>query len=119
MARAVMEGAAYELRWALEPVRQAGLPVDRLWMVGGATQSSIWPGVVADATGVPLSLPQGQHWPAVGAALLAATGLGAFESIEAGLARFQRPARQIQPDPGRSQIYHECFATYRRLGALR
>ena len=119
MARAVMEGAAYELRWALEPVRQAGLPVDRLWMVGGATHSSIWPAIVAEVLAVPLSVPQGQHWPAVGAALLAAIGSGAFESIEAGLVRFQRPSRQIQPDPSTSQIYDECFATYRKLGVLR
>ena len=115
MARAVMEGAAYELRWALEPIRQAGMPVERMWMVGGAASSSLWPAIVADVTGVPLSLPQGKHWPAVGAAILAGVGSGAFETMAAGQARFQRPARQVEPDQARMSLHDRCFSAYRAL----
>jgi xylulokinase len=117
MARAVMEGAAYELRWALEPIRQAGMPVDRMWMVGGAASSPLWPTIVSDVTGVPLALPLGKHWPAVGAAILAGVGSGAFDSLAAGQARFQRPARRVEPDPERVMIYDGCFAAYRQLAA--
>jgi xylulokinase len=123
MARAVMEGAAYELRWAFEPIRQAGLPVDHIWMVGGATHSSLWPAIVAAVTGLPLSLPgsssqaghRGQHWPAIGAAILAGLGIGAFDTLAAGLDRFQRPLCHIEPDPSHASIYDECFVTYRQL----
>jgi xylulokinase len=115
MARAVMEGAAYELRWALEPIRRAGLPIERMWMIGGAAQSPLWPVIVADVTGVPLSLPRYKHGPAVGAAILAGVGIGAFETMAVGQARFQRPAQQIEPDPRGMQIYDECFGAYRRL----
>jgi sugar (pentulose or hexulose) kinase len=132
MARAVMEGAAYELRWALEPLRQRSggraigalhsqdgspqaPPLERMWMIGGATASPLWPAIVADVTGLPLSLPQGKHWPAVGAAILAGVGAGAFESLTTAQARFQRPAREIEPDPGRAGIYDACFAAYQRL----
>ncbi len=114
MARAVMEGAAYELRWALEPIR-VGMPVERMWMIGGAASSSLWPSIVADVAGVPLSLPQPRHWPAVGAAILAGVGIGAFETLTAGQARFQMAVRQIEPDPGRMQIYGEHYPTYQRL----
>ena len=112
-----MEGAAYELRWALDPIRRAGLPIERLWMIGGAASSPLWPAIVADVTGVPLSLPQGKHWPAVGAAILAGVGVGAFETMEAGQARFQQPARQIEPDRESISIYDECFAAYQQLSA--
>jgi xylulokinase len=118
MARAVMEGAAYELRWALEPIRRAGMPIERMWMIGGAAQSPLWPGIVADVTGVPLSLPQGEHWPAVGAAILAGVGSGAFEILVEAQARFRRPVRQIEPDRGNRSIYDECFAGYQQLVAL-
>ena len=111
-----MEGAAYELRWALEPIRRAGMPIEQMWMIGGAAQSPLWPAIVADVTGVPLSLPQYEHWPAVGAAILAGVGIGAFESLAAAQARFQRPARQIEPDPETMPIYDECFAIYQQLG---
>jgi xylulokinase len=116
MARAMMEGAAYELRCALEPIQQAGMPIDQLSMIGGAAHSPLWPTIVSDVTGLPLSLPEGKQWPAVGAAILAGLGISAFETLAAGLARFQRPARQIDPSPGNMQIYGECFAAYRRLG---
>jgi xylulokinase len=123
LARAVMEGAAYELRWALAPIRRAGMPVERMWMVGGAAQSPLWPAIVADVSGLPLTLPQafpgqrrrGQHWPAVGAAILAGLGVGAFETLAAAQARFRRPAHQVEPDPGRMQIYDQCFEAYQQL----
>jgi xylulokinase len=117
LARAVMEGAAYELRWALEPVRAAGLPVERMWMMGGAASSPLWPAIVADVSGVPLTLPRGRHWPAAGAAILAGLGIGAFDSLADGQARFRRPAQQVQPDPGGMQIYDQHFAAYRQLSA--
>jgi xylulokinase len=118
MARAVMEGAAYELRWALEPIHTAGLPVERMWMIGGAAQSPVWPAIVSSATGLPLSLPQGRHWPAIGAAILAGVGAGLFDDIADGLGRFQRPERAIEPDPEAVEIYNEDFASYRRVAHL-
>ncbi|MCA9948836.1 MAG: hypothetical protein KDE48_04275, partial [Anaerolineales bacterium] len=80
LARAVLQSAAFELRWALEPTRQAGLPIERLWMVGGAAQSPHWPTILADVTNIPIRLPQYHNWPALGAAVLAGVGCGAFES---------------------------------------
>jgi xylulokinase len=115
VARAVMEGAAYELRWALEPIQNAGMPVERMWMIGGAAQSPLWPAILADVTGVPLSLPQYEHWPAVGAAILAGLGAGVYASAAEAQARFERPARQIEPDQGRMEIYESCFAAYKQL----
>jgi xylulokinase len=115
MARAVMEGVAYELRWALEPIRQAKMPIQHMWMIGGAAQSPLWPAIVADATGIPLSLPQGEHWPAVGAAILAGVGSGAFETIAETQARFRRPKRQIEPDRARMAIYDQHFSDYQQL----
>jgi xylulokinase len=115
MVRAAMEGAAYELRWALAPIRRAGMPMEQTWMIGGAASSPLWPAIVADVTGLPLTLPRGQQWPAVGAAILAGVGSGAFETLAAGQARFRRPARRIEPDPGRMRIYDACFAAYQQV----
>ncbi len=113
MARAVLESAAFELRWALESIQQAGLPVERLWMTGGAAQSPHWPSILADVTGVPLSLPQYDNWPALGSAVLAGTGIGLFESIEDGLIRFQKPARDIMPASARHENYSGIYHAYK------
>lgn len=113
MARAVLESAAFELRWALESIQQAGLPVERLWMTGGAAQSPHWPSVLANVTGVPISLPQYDNWPALGSAVLAGVGIGAFESIEDGLTRFQKPVQDIVPAEALHTVYTDAYEVYK------
>ncbi len=85
-----MESAAYELSWALERVTAADIPIRKLWMVGGAAQSPLWPIILANVTGIPIQLPQYDNWPALGAAILAGYGVGVFESYGAGLENFQK-----------------------------
>jgi xylulokinase len=108
MARAIMESAGFELRWALEP-----LPIERLWMVGGGANSPHWPVILANIIGVPIQLPAYDHWPALGAALLAGLGIGWFEDIEAGLTRFNKPMVEIHPDASWMVRCEEKFATYK------
>jgi xylulokinase len=118
MARAILEGAAFELRWALETMRQAGMAIERLWMVGGAARSPVWPTIVADVTGLPIFLTQYGQWPALGAAILAGLGVGLYESLEAGQARFQQAAYQLDPDHPNRQRYNDSFGKYQRLVGL-
>ncbi len=113
MARAVMESAAFELRWALDPILAAGLSIERLWMVGGAARSPLWPSILADVTGIPIRLPDYDNWPALGAALLAGHGIGAFASLEDGLARFQKPHQEVEPQADMQEIYQNVFEKYR------
>jgi len=113
MARAIMESAAFELRWTLESVREAGLPVDHLWMVGGAASSHLWTKILADITGIPIYLPSYDNWPALGAALLAGMGIGRFADYQDGLSRFQKPAQEVKPDPEMAVIVDEGFDSYK------
>ncbi len=119
MARAIMESAAFELRWATglrqsaAPNQQAGLPLDRLWMVGGAAQSPLWPQILASVTGVPIRLPQYDNWPALGTAVLAGVGIGAFDTVADGLIHFQKPTQDVLPDVVMQMQYDEMFERYK------
>lgn len=114
MARAVLESAAFELRWVLEIIQQAGLPVERLWMIGGAAKSPHWPSILATVTEVPLSLPQYDNWPAIGAAVLAGVGVGLFKSVEDGLIHYQKPAQDVAPIEALRLYYDDVFETYKQ-----
>jgi xylulokinase len=118
MARAILEGAAYELRRALEHLQQAGLAIAQLWMIGGATQSPVWPQIVADVTGLPVLLSQYSHGPALGAAILAGVGLGIFDSVESAQDRIQVSSRRIKPQDTYAPVYEQQFAAYRRLARV-
>jgi len=118
MGRAILEGAAYELRWALEHLRGSGLAIEEMWMIGGASSSPHWPQIVADVTGVPMLLSHYSHGPALGATILAGVGLGIFDSVEAAQARFRVSGRRIEPEGTPAQVYDRQFAAYQRLARV-
>lgn len=117
MARAVMEGAGFELRWMLDALRAAEMPIERLWMVGGAAKSPHWPCILTNTTGVPIRLPNYDNWPALGAALLAGVGVGIFDSIETALTHFQKPAQDTEPDERLATLYSKNFEVYQEYCA--
>jgi xylulokinase len=112
LARAVMEGAAFELRLALESLNRAGMPVNELWMVGGATRSPLWPCLVAEVTGLPLRVTRTANLPAAGAAMLAGWGAGLFGSLAEAQVRFRMASTHITPDPVREELYSATFSRY-------
>jgi len=118
LARAVMEGVAFELRWALEEIRAAGVQVAEFKMVGGAAQSPMWPQIVADVTGVPVALPTVRQAAARGAAILAGVGVGVFADPEAGFIAFRGQETQLEPIPENCIQYNALFHTYQELYEL-
>lgn len=71
LLRAGVEGLAMELRRFLDLYEAAGVRVKRLAMTGGAAASRATPGIVADATGVPVEVCPEAEASALGAAILA------------------------------------------------
>ncbi len=115
MARAILEGCGFEVRWALDQLRGSELPTTELWIAGGASASPVWPQILADIAGVPIVLADYANWAALGGAALAGWGAGAFPTLEEGVSRLQPPVRHLAPDLALSTLYAERFAAYRRL----
>ena len=112
MSRAILEGTAFEVRWALDNLRTAGMPVEELWLAGGATRSPVWPQILADVGGVPIVLADYANWAALGAAVLAGWGVGAFPTLADGIARLQPPVRPLQPDVSLAGLYADGLHAY-------
>ncbi len=113
MARAVMEGIAYELRWVVQEMQDAGMRVAEMTMVGGAAESPAWPQIVADVVGVPVALPSSKQAAGRGAAILGGVGAGHFADPEAGFAAFGGQETRLAPDPGVASVYDEGFRAFR------
>jgi len=75
ISRAVMEGAARLVQEKLVTLRSYGLRFDRAVVVGGPSRSPVWPNIVADITGLELTVG-GRSAGARGAAILAGIGIG-------------------------------------------
>jgi sugar (pentulose or hexulose) kinase len=112
MGRAVQESAAYELRWALKKIEKAGMTIDELWLVGGATRSATWPQILADVTGIPINLTQYHHGPALGAAILALRTLGLLDDYPLWVS-----TKKIKPISDHALVYDERYSAYLKLTA--
>jgi xylulokinase len=118
LARALMEGVAFELRWALQEIRAAGVPVAEFKMIGGAAQSPVWPQIVADVTGVPVKLPAVEQAACRGAAILAGVGAGLLPDLETGFGIPEDSTLSLEPVPENRARYDDLFGTYRELFLL-
>lgn len=115
MGRAIMESAAYEVLASLERLGEGGMKMEEIWMVGGAAGSSLWPQIIADVTGVSVSIPRYAHGPSIGAAILAGTALGFWENCESGRERFSLEEKTIAPRAETREAYTKGYGTYTRL----
>ncbi len=114
-ARAVLEGVAFALNDTFEIFGELGIPISQVRASGGGAKSPVWRQIHADVTGhehVTLSVDEG---PALGAALLAAVGTGAYSSVaDACRAAIQTVAR-VAPDPAARSVYAKLYPVYRAL----
>jgi len=115
LARAVLEGAAFALRHVAEPIVAAGAPVHELRLAGRSSPGDVWARIKADVLGVPVAIPTVGETAVLGAAILAAVGVGAVPDLEAGVAAMTSVARRLEPDPANRARYDEVFPVYRGL----
>jgi L-ribulokinase len=115
--RALLESIAFGNRRIIENFEQHGLALDQIVACGGiAEKSPLMMQLLADTSGLRVSVPASSQIPARGAALFGALAAGAFADI-AGAIAATRPqtARSYDPDPGAKAIYDEVYAIYRAL----
>jgi len=115
LTRAVLEGVSFGLRDSFELMKAAGLTdISQVRVTGGGAKSPLWLQILADVFNAEMVTLASSEGAAYGAALLAATGAGAFNSIpEACAAVTQITGRMI---PGENvQVYEDLYPLYRDL----
>jgi xylulokinase len=116
MTRAILEGSAFALRDILTAMRDAGLDVQRLTIVGGGAKGPLWRQIKADVTGLPVRVPASVETTATGAAILAAVGAGVHATIPDAVDAFVAYRPEVhEPDPEASEAYDEAYARYRSV----
>ena len=115
LARAVLEGAAFALRHVADPLAAAGAPVRDLRLAGRPSPGDLWARIKADVLGVPAAIPVIGETAVLGAAIIAAAGVGAVLSLGAGVALMAAIDRRLDPDPSTRAVYDEAFGVYRAL----
>ncbi|MCC6443262.1 MAG: xylulokinase [Armatimonadetes bacterium] len=117
LARAVLEGVAFEIRACLDIIASLGIDPEEVVVMGGGARSACWNRIKADVTGRPLHRPRLTDAATLGAMLLGASGLGLIPDI-AACARAMNPIEEtIEPDREQSESYRLFYARHNRLYA--
>ena len=108
-ARAVMEACAFETRRAIEEVAPV-VRLRELTAIGGGTRSGYLTQLIADVAGVPLTVRPQESWPALGAAMLAASACGWAARTDPNL-----PITTLHPRASADATIEWRYVEYRRL----
>jgi len=109
-SRAVMEGVAVCNQIALDRIVELGLPIKKIFMIGGGAKSGCWTKIVSDMAGLPVFIPEHREAPCTGAALLALTGIGVYNSIAEACKTVSGRGNYVQPDPANRHVYTKLAA---------
>jgi xylulokinase len=115
-ARAVMEGVAFSLREAAAAVAESSVLPGELILTGGGGRSKVWARIISDVLNIPVRFPRVDEGSAYGAALLAATGSGAFRDIEEGVTEWVRYRDEVvEPRDEYRTLYDDAYERYREI----
>ncbi len=115
ISRAIMESCACMLRECLEPVIRHGTQVTSIRSLGGGARSDLWLQIKTDLLGIPIERPACSEASSLGAAMLAAAGVGQFRDAAEASEAWYRPGRIFEPDMAHHEHYREVMARYLRL----
>lgn len=113
LAKAVLEGVAFNLAICLEAFRDSGRPVQQVDAIGGGALSDVWLGIIADVWGCAVrrrSIVEEAN--SLGAAVTAAVGAELVDGFD--IARdLSEVTAEFQPDPRRHAEYAQRLEAFR------
>jgi xylulokinase len=115
VARALVEGLTMTIR---ECLSAAPTKPDRLALSGGGTGSDFWMQLVADATGLPVTIPADTEVGARGAWVTGLVATGAEPDFGAASERHVRVARTYEPADDTAAAFDERYAEFLRVREL-
>ena len=115
LAQGVLEGLCYDLKAHVEGFRSAGIPIERLKIVGGGSSSDAWLQLKANVTGLELARSDVHEASAMGAAALCGKAVGVIDNPYRASGRMGLKETRFVPEPGAVRRFGERFKEYSTL----
>jgi xylulokinase len=110
--RAIMEAIAYMLYRDLEGLQRLGAVASELRVLGGGAKSRLWAQIKADVCNLPVIMPSHREAAVMGAAMLAAVGVGYYADIPSAVKVMARTGSRVEPDPKSRAVYEQTLNLY-------
>ncbi|MCE5324360.1 hypothetical protein LLG46_13755 [bacterium] len=114
ISRAIMESCCCLLRELLSDIGR----VQSIRSLGGAANSGAWLQMKADMLAIEVERPKCAEAASLGAAMMAAAGIGRFKSIKEASNAWYRPSEIFRPNADLLNRYSEVYERYSLLNKL-
>lgn len=111
--RAVIEGIVFSINESVEIFRNYGKSIDAVISIGGGAKSDLWLQIQADIFNAKVLKLQNEQGPGLGAAMIAAAGLGWFPSLKECAKVFVKADKVYEPIPENVKRYKEMYQVYK------
>lgn len=116
MVRAVVEGLNFAFLDMLKALEMgAGQKAEKITAIGGGVRNDFWMQNKADISGCPVDIPEIDEATALGAAMLAGTGVGVYSNLEEAAQKVYKPGKLYKPNLKLASFYAEMFDIYREI----
>lgn len=112
--RALLEAVAYGFLHHIEVLNEIGYAPTRFFASDGGSKSRLWMQIMADVLGQPVQLLNNHYGSSLGAAFVAAFGVGLVDDWN-GLAALSPHGDRIDPSPASHAAYESGYVKYRAL----
>ena len=114
VARAILEGLAFEYRRGVERMRAVGIPCRRIRAIGGGARSAVWRQIKADVTGAEYEAVNIDEVGAFGVAMLGGYAIGMFPSLQSPIEEFVAVTEVAIPRDEAATTYNHLYHAYCR-----
>lgn len=101
----------------LEAMKEAGHDIRTLFLCGGLSKNALFVQAHANATGLPVVLPDQMEAVLVGAAVLGACASQDYINIQEAMEKMAKVGKVVQPDHGLQSFYERKYKVFLRLFA--
>ena len=116
IARAILESNGFAIRFFLDMFEEFEQKITELRVDGGGVKSSLWRQIQADITEKPVVLTNViEDAGPLGAAILAAKGIGLYSSLESAVNNMVRLKERRDPNPENSEKYMEYYERFQDM----
>ena len=113
MLLSVLEGVAFAVRDNVEVAKSLGISIEKSTVCGGGAKSKLWMKILANVLNVELVIPKTEEGPGYGAALLAMTACGQFESVLESITLDIKET--VKPEKELCALYEKKYQMFKKL----
>jgi xylulokinase len=115
LTQGVIEGLCYDVKSHIQGFRDAGIPIEKLKIVGGGSHSDAWMQLKANITGLELARSDIHEASAMGAAALCGKAVGVIDNPYRASTLMGLNEKRFVPAPVAAERFSERFQRYRSL----